>query len=420
MLGAPSTEISGLQPPQCIVLVSGTVSSRPPVQGMVLLAVPPKHHRALVSRLDLSNKIVIDVSNPSPAKPGWMRLTRRTGRATGPAQAASNSSQRSDTCISAAERLQLMLNLQHNSKLTGVADDASVPAQHRAGSSSGSVGTDGGGVSNSANSAGFPPTVVLSLAPDFVGQLDPGQAAQTSLEPPCPGRLTQAAPPGKTASAAVYNLQPFSKPTPATVVKAFNGLSAIDLGNQVQRGVPLMTSVCGDDSEAVAAVKHMASAMGITANDAGGLQGALHMEAAQSALFPGWGLPSAAVAVAFVVWLVYDIMWYHVLPFNFPGNFHRTPVLSWSQLPLSSMNRVCAMTAATALMFTFLPGYGELSMLLGIIAFSVLTTMTVASIPAVGATLAYREWFVVFTAPDFTHISEYWWVIAADRLSRVL
>lgn len=41
---------------------------------------------------------------------------------------------------------------------------------------------------------------------------------------------------------------------------------------QVQRGVPLMTSVCGDDSEAVAAVKHMASAMGITANDAGGLQ----------------------------------------------------------------------------------------------------------------------------------------------------
>lgn len=225
---------SRLQPPQCIVLVSGTVSSRPPVQGMVLLAVPPKHHRALVSRLDLSNKIVIDVSNPSPAKPGWMRLTRRTGRATGPAQAASNSSQRSDTCISAAERLQLMLNLQHNSKLTGVADDASVPAQHRAGSSSGSVGTDGGGVSNSANSAGFPPTVVLSLAPDFVGQLDPGQAAQTSLEPPCPGRLTQAAPPGKTASAAVYNLQPFSKPTPATVVKAFNGLSAIDLGNQVR------------------------------------------------------------------------------------------------------------------------------------------------------------------------------------------
>lgn len=208
---------------------------------MVLLAVPPKSHRSLVNSLDFSNKIVIDVSNPSPSKPNWMRLKRRTGHLADPTHINSDSSRHGNTRISAAERLQLMLNLQYNRKFTSVgasgsiADDSSVSAQHQAGSSkSGSISPGGAGVGNTANNASFQPTVMLSLAPESVGQLDSRQATQTSLEPPCSGRLTQATLPGKTASAAVYNPQPFSKQTPATVVKAFNGLSAIDLGNQVR------------------------------------------------------------------------------------------------------------------------------------------------------------------------------------------
>eukprot|EP00798_Chlamydomonas_sp_ICE-L_P028509 gene28509-31666_t len=180
------------------------------------------------------------------------------------------------------------------------------------------------------------------------------------------------------------------------------------------------------------------------------------MEKIQGRLFPEWVVPLLILSVLFTFWTIYAAIWY--LHLDFPGMDPVAPLLKGSQFPLKVMNVITSCLSATLLSAVFMPGllatilqlirgqvavtlplwlrawincrkqlgllclivspeyyynlyvlddvtfqwgmmtaYGEALLLLGIVAFILLTVLAASSNPSVGDSLSYMEWRAVFS-----------------------
>lgn len=116
----------------------------------------------------------------------------------------------------------------------------------------------------------------------------------------------------------------------ARVVKAFSTISAYALESDVS-GERRHVIVCGDDSEAVQRVVHLAETMGFTAGRHGGLGMSRVVEAASRSLFPRWRAPLLVSTVIFLLWFIYALVRLYCA---------RVPPFEWDRLPLNVINKV--------------------------------------------------------------------------------
>jgi DMSO/TMAO reductase YedYZ heme-binding membrane subunit len=128
------------------------------------------------------------------------------------------------------------------------------------------------------------------------------------------------------------------------VVKAFNTLSAYTLMTG-HSAANQDVHIAADDDQAVQAVVEVVRRLGFHANVRGKLQMARELEAMNTRLWNGWGLPVLVSFFTFAVWLMYGIVRYHYIKDH-----------EWSRVPMNTMNKALGCAAITLLAMCYLPG----------------------------------------------------------------
>ena len=132
--------------------------------------------------------------------------------------------------------------------------------------------------------------------------------------------------------------------TKSFVVKALNTVSSYALESLTitQRSV----SVCGDNQDARNIVMQLMSRLGYLGVDAGTLESARRLEAANRSLFPSWGWGGIALGIVWVIWTVYGIMRYYVI----------TGPLAWERFFTDVLSKIFACMSITMLALAYIPG----------------------------------------------------------------
>ena len=146
--------------------------------------------------------------------------------------------------------------------------------------------------------------------------------------------------PSKTQSNAEY-LQTLVPS--ATVVKAFNVVSAYSMENEYSTASKQIFIAC-DDVEGRNLVANIARNINFNPVDFGGLRSARRIEAHPLRLFPEWRGPIGFATGVFNVWMLFLIYKYYMVK----------DVFAWEQLFVKVSNKAICMTGITVLAVTYL------------------------------------------------------------------
>ncbi|GFS21517.1 metalloreductase STEAP2 [Elysia marginata] len=134
----------------------------------------------------------------------------------------------------------------------------------------------------------------------------------------------------------------------ASVVKAFNSVSAFAMDDISESGTSPAVYVAGNDPEAREKVIILAQAMGFRAVNLGLLKASRWMEDDLLSVFPLWKMPIALATAIFVLAWVFVVYIYFI-------NRDKPPY-SWEQLFMKVLNKPVCMTAIAMMALTYLPG----------------------------------------------------------------
>ena len=134
----------------------------------------------------------------------------------------------------------------------------------------------------------------------------------------------------------------------ASVVKAFNSVSAFAMEDISESGSSSAVYVAGNDPAARQKVIHLAHAMGFRTVNLGLLHSARWMEDDLLSVFSLWQIP---VALATCIFLLASLIVAYVYFIDRPK-----PAYSWEQIFMKVSNKPVCMTAITMMALTYLPG----------------------------------------------------------------
>eukprot|EP01134_Creolimax_fragrantissima_P001713 CFRG1713T1 len=136
------------------------------------------------------------------------------------------------------------------------------------------------------------------------------------------------------------------------VVKAFNTVSAYELGNSSSlKGTSEQAPVCGASEQAKCMAIRIGTMIGLRPFDIGPLSCARDMESLGFSLFSKWGRTMAITLSIIGFFLIYTSVWYVIVDFPMFGQ----PVYSWMQ-PSVIIAKTFANTSLSLLAITYLPG----------------------------------------------------------------
>ncbi|KAK3784518.1 hypothetical protein RRG08_063871 [Elysia crispata] len=134
----------------------------------------------------------------------------------------------------------------------------------------------------------------------------------------------------------------------ASVVKAFNSVSAFAMEDISESGSSSAVYVAGNDPAARQKVIHLAHAMGFRTVNLGLLHSARWMEDDLLSVFSLWQIP---VALATCIFLLASLIVAYIYFIDRPK-----PAYSWEQIFMKVSNKPVCMTAITMMALTYLPG----------------------------------------------------------------